>query len=97
MQEIEKEVRENDASGKRKLRLVQETGYKYEEEMEGELRVHSAIYAYLSVSFQSWFLIAAMCWVVSVASALRSMSAESCFMRLVTCFRAIQVRTRPAS
>ena len=37
MQEIEKEVWENDSSGKRKLRLVQETGYKYEEDMEGEL------------------------------------------------------------
>ncbi len=37
VQEVEKEVWEKDASGKRKLRLVQETGYKYEEDMEGEL------------------------------------------------------------
>ena len=35
MQEIEKEVWEKDASGKRKLHLVQETGYKYEADMEG--------------------------------------------------------------
>ncbi|CAK0770761.1 hypothetical protein CVIRNUC_003799 [Coccomyxa viridis] len=32
--EIEKEVWEKDASGKRKLRLVQETGYQYEQELE---------------------------------------------------------------
>ena len=35
MQEVEKEVWEKDAGGKRKLRLVQETGYKYEADMEG--------------------------------------------------------------
>ena len=34
-QEIEKEVWEKDANGKRKLRLVQETGYQYEQELEG--------------------------------------------------------------
>ena len=27
---------EKDASGKRKLRLVQETGYQYEQELEGK-------------------------------------------------------------
>ncbi len=35
VQEIEKEVWEKDASGRRKLRLVHETGYKYEADMEG--------------------------------------------------------------
>lgn len=39
MQEIEKEVWEKDASGKRKLHLVQETGYKYEADMEGRVCV----------------------------------------------------------
>ena len=97
MQEVEKEVWEKDAGGKRKLRLVQETGYKYEEEMEGELRAYSATYIHhFSVSFHRVF-IAATFWLVSVASALRLEMAESCFMRLVTCFRTIQVRTKPAS
>ena len=35
LQEVEKEIWDKDAGGKRKLRLVQETGYKYEEDMEG--------------------------------------------------------------
>lgn len=39
VQEIEKEVWEKDAGGKRKLRLIQETGYKYEEDLEGEFLI----------------------------------------------------------
>lgn len=35
LQEVEKEVWEKDASGKRKLKLVQEADYCYEADMEG--------------------------------------------------------------
>lgn len=45
----------------------------------------------------SRILIAAMVWLVSVAPALRCELAKCCFMRLVTWFCAIQVRTKPAS
>lgn len=39
LQEVEKEVWEKDASGKRKLKLVQETEYCYEADMEGASRL----------------------------------------------------------
>lgn len=52
MQEIEKEVWEKDASGKRKLRLVQETGYKYEEDLEGGFL--SGIFLHLVPSSNSY-------------------------------------------
>lgn len=56
-QEIEKEVWEKDASGKRKLRLVQEMGYKYEEDMEGTAFASATpqhVMAVISVFPSSW-------------------------------------------
>ena len=85
LQEVEKEVWEKDAGGKRKLRVVQETGYKYEEEMEGESWIFFAIYV---TSFQCYSCrrhCAAMCGWSQKPMSLQCPFAALYHMHLMTC------------
>lgn len=64
LQEVEKEVWEKDASGKRKMKLVQETEYCYEADMEGAWKSTSLLCCLLLPYIQSnhFRMCCMMCW-----------------------------------
>jgi hypothetical protein len=61
LQEVEKEVWEKDALGKRKLKLVQETEYCYEADMEGACRLHCSDWLLLCHSHKHFWVTCREC------------------------------------